>query len=168
MTLSDWLDLWLTTYKKVSVRESTYENYLYAAALIKKYPLSRLDITDLKEHSLQKMLNALYEERYSKSTIRLVKITLSQSLEIAKRQEIIKKNPCKYLIMPDAPVKRVEALTFDEQTAVEQACAKVLFGDLMLFLLNTGLRRIELMQLKWEDYNPSTEEIYIRSSKTQS
>ena len=58
-------------------------------------------------------------------------------------------------------------MTSDEQKLVEDVCKQDVLGHLFIFLLRTGLRRSELMQLKWDDYDDVSQEISIRKSKTK-
>lgn len=60
----------------------------------------------------------------------------------------------------------MEALTPEEQERVEAACRSLPLGHLIIFLDLTGLRRGELINLKWEDYDAEEGTIIIRKSKT--
>lgn len=165
-TLASWLDEWLVTYKQCSVRKKTYENYQYAVSLIEKQPEAHELLVDLTELELQRILNKLYKDEYSKSTIRVVRLTLRQSYRIAQRLHFIENNPCDVLVLPKAAVKKIVPLTHEEQALVEKECKNDRLGHLFIFLLKTGLRRTEMMNLKWDDYNSITQEIKITKSKT--
>ena len=76
-------------------------------------------------------------------------------------------SPAKDLILPLAATKEVLPLTHREQEAVEEACRGDVLGHLLIFLLWTGLRKGEMMTLRWEDYNSDDNSIFIRNSKTE-
>ena len=59
------------------------------------------------------------------------------------------------------------ALSHDEQKQVENACKSCALGHIIIFLLKTGLRRAELMGLKWNDFDEDEKCIFVRKSKTK-
>lgn len=77
-------------------------------------------------------------------------------------------NPATDLIIPGyASIKEVPALTQFQQQRVEAAAAADPLGDIILFLLNSGLRAGELINLEWINYDNRHQEIHIRESKTK-
>ena len=165
-SLAEWLSVWLDTYKACKVKERTVEMYHTAINLVKKHPAGSKLIREVTEIELQSILNQLREEGYSKSSICKVKLTLQQSMKPAIRLRLINSDPSTYLELPDAPTKTIEPLTQAQQMSVENCCAELELGHLVVFLLRTGLRRAELMGLRWTDYDKRKKEIYIRKSKT--
>ena len=58
------------------------------------------------------------------------------------------------LIIPGyASVKKVPALTQFHQQSLESVAADDPLGDIILFLLNSGLRADELINLGWSNYD---------------
>jgi len=92
---------------------------------------------------------------------------LGRSYKTAVRNHLCNENPAVDLILPESSEKIVRALTQDEQKKVEEAASSDKLGFIVCFLLNTGLRAGDLINLKWDDYNRDREEIYVRSSKTR-
>ena len=80
-------------------------------------------------------------------------------------------NPVDKTTLPkNATVKKVVAMTKEEQVLFVQAMRMLTIKDqfiLMAYLL-TGLRRGELKNLRWSDYDKSRKVLYIRRSKTKS
>jgi len=165
-SLSEWLNVWLDTYKACKVKAPTIEIYKYIIGLICQFDVKNKYIRDVTEMDLQNILNKLCAENYSKSSISKAKFTLQQSMKPALRQQLIESDPSIYLELPDAPTKTIEPLTQAQQMNVENCCADLELGHIVVFLLRTGLRRAELMGLKWADYDKRKKEIYIRKSKT--
>lgn len=162
----DWLDFWLEYYHKPKVKQSTYQSTYYKINMLKKHANNiELDLVD--EFYCQGILNRMYDAKYAKDTIIKIRTILIQSLKQAKRKNCINENPTEELIIPKAHTKVVEALTTDEQIKVENACKKMPYGYLFIFLLNTGLRRSELANLKWSDFDKKNREIAICKSKTK-
>ena len=77
-------------------------------------------------------------------------------------------NPATDLSVPAyASEKEVPALTQFQQQRVEAAAATDPLGDIILFLLNSGLRAGELINLEWINYDKRHQEIHIKESKTK-
>lgn len=167
MQLYEWLDEWLDIYAQNKVKTSTYQNYAWAIQKAK----SRIDDRSLEmllEMDGQKALNSLALEGFSKSSIDKVRIVLKDAMHRAVKNKMIADNPFDDLFIPKyAPEKRVRPLTIEEQKNVESACKETLHGDLYIMLLYTGVRRQELCDFQWSDYDEQNETIIVRGQKTK-
>lgn len=160
---------WLNTYIKPCDKTSTYTSYFYCIQIIlifkPEYQTKFLD--DLCEEDLQNMINNIGHE-YSKSTIRKIIIILKNTYKRGIKNKWCYTNPATDLIIPGyASIKEVPALTQFQQQRVEAAAAADPLGDIILFLLNSGLRAGELINLEWINYDNRHQEIHIRGSKTK-
>ena len=164
-TLLEWLEKWIVTFKDSKVKFRTRCIYRESLTLIRKN-ISDIPLEDITEMDLQSLLNRLWEKEYSKSTIAKVYSLLRQALHKAVRLHYISEDPTLEVELPNASTKKVLPLTHTQQMLVESACAKLPLGHLFLFLLQTGLRRQELMKLQWQDYDAEESTISIRESKT--
>lgn len=167
LKIYEWFDTWLKTYKLNTVSVHTYENYEYGIKLIKSH-LNDMKLEEVSELYVVNLLQSLLIAEYSKSTIRIVKKTLSQGFRKAVRLGLVNYNPAEDVKIPiSAKTKIVNALSIHEQTIIEQAAADDFLGDIIIFLLQTGLRREEVLNLKWENYNKKGEFIKVTKSKTK-
>ena len=112
---------------------------------------------------IQKMLLA----QYSLSTVQKVKCVLNQVFNCAVKNKLIDINVVSGLKIPQSN-KKVRALTREEQKRVVEASKTCALGHIIRFLIETGLRRDELINLKWEDYSREEKCIVVRKSKTPS
>jgi len=168
-TVSEWLDEWLDVYVKPPVRtQNTYDCYRYVIIMMKKIQpeLFQLQLEDVDEMTIQKLLNQS-TERYAKSTLKKMKIVFKSSYEIAIRNHKCIFNPAQYVSVPEGSEKEIRALTREEEDAVIRAAKNDFLGQIVIFLLNTGLRACELMNLKWSDYDSVNRVIYVRKSKSK-
>lgn len=101
----------------------------------------------------------------SGATAHGVYVTLKAILQEAVRDELLVKNPCADLKAPSIDTKEKEPLTVQQAAAfralldaAEPRPTLVAFR-LMLF---AGLRRGEVIALRWSDFNPDASEIYVR------
>ena len=166
MLLNEWLALWLEDYKKPVVKPKTYEMYEYAIGKIVAAGFGERPVGTINALELQRMLNAMAEQGYSKSTISKVRLTLRQAYQMLPKDCRADEDPTGELFLPAAPVKVIDPLTHAEQDAVEEACRHDPLGHLVLFLLETGLRRNEMTTLCWKHYNATEHYVFIEKSKT--
>ncbi len=165
-TLGEYLDWWFDLYKRSAVRKRTADLYRYIVSIIKNDPCAAIPVTDVTEPDLQALLNRTAAAGYSKSVLEKVRYTLRQAYRPLARHGAVTTAPTVELILPRAPVKKVLPLTHEQQDAVEAACARDPLGHLIIFLLETGLRRGEMMALRWEHYDPVVQSIFVAAAKT--
>ncbi|WRS28995.1 site-specific integrase (plasmid) [Oscillospiraceae bacterium MB08-C2-2] len=162
----EWLDFWNGFYKKAKVKPNTYKNSCFYVNILKRHTLDiALDLID--ETYCQSILLKMYDEGYSKGTIKKIATILRQSLGKAEKLAYILKNPCTDLIIPQANVKKVLPLSQEEQILVEGVCSEEALGHLVIFMLYTGLRRGELINLQWNNYDQESHSIQVTQSKTE-
>jgi len=162
----DWLDFWLEFYHKPKVKPDTYQCTFHYLKILKSHSFN-IKLKDIDEFYCQSILNKMYDGGYAKATIKKVNTIIRQSMMRARRNQLMFQDPTEFLIIPQAPIKKVEALTVEEQKIVEQACKQDTLGHLIIFMLNTGLRRSEVINLKWSNFNKRDKEITITKSKTE-
>lgn len=167
ITFADWARKWLETYKKPSVKISTYtETYLrpvesYLIPILGKATLQNIRPADIK---------AVYTEigmKYSQSTVDKVKICLNGIFETAIDNDLCYKNPAKN-IKPSSHKTSVEKriYTKDQRNKVVAFAQSHEEGIPVLLLLVMGLRRSEMMALCWEDVDLENRIIHITKAVT--
>lgn len=164
----DWFLTWLDTYVKNQKAEKTYKSYLDAILLIgRKFPeLHDMPVDEMTEIYAQNVLKELASS-YSYSQLNVIRVVFDQAFAKAYYNHLCPYNPIHRLsIPPQAHKGKVSALTRMEQEAVVAAASHMYLGHIALFFLETGIRRSELVNLKWADFNLQREELYIRKSKT--
>lgn len=163
-----WLNEWLEVYIKPCRKKNTYLCYKYIIKMVMDIaPQFKTELlTEINELELQKLVNSL-SDRYSKSTLKKICGVFKLAYAAAIRNNLCENNPATCLVIPEASEKIIRALTRNEQRLVETAAYNDILGHIVIFLLYTGLRASELINLKWDDYSAEFNEIYIRSSKTK-
>lgn len=163
----EWLDYWREMYYRPTVEASTYETNEYYTRIVKAH-FPDMDIVKITPLDCQRFLNRLYDDEYAKSSIKKCLTILRKSFAKAVLENKIHRSPLIDITMPKAHTKKVNALTQNQQFEIEQSCKDILYGDYMRFLLYTGLRVGEMINLKWSDFVLEERLIYIRKSKTDS
>ena len=98
ITVSDWADTWLRTYKS-GVGYNTIHMYSFIVENYIKANLGHIKLKDLKTAHLQKIVN---ENSTKTRTMKQFKLTINQILEQALINDIIIKNPAKGISLPIA------------------------------------------------------------------
>lgn len=172
MPFGDWIDFWYQTYCRHTLRITTrtdYENRIYNHIIpeIGKILLNRLSQSDLqqfyaKEKTDGRKLHAkTYGKGLSDKTIRGIHANCRTALQRAVQDGLIRTNPAVCCKLPPKKAREMQVLTQNEilrflHQAKEEGCY-----ELFLLELSTGMRRGEILALKWSDLNFQTGELQI-------
>lgn len=152
-TLAEWVDFWLTNYKAIELKSSTYDRYEYAFNTHVKDRIGHIKLSKLRPDMIQQVYNQMYNAGLSTSSIKQVHIALNQAFNQAIQNNYLFQNPCKATTIPKTEPKKSRALTIAEQNAFVQHCPNTTYGNLFIFALNTGMRCGEITALIWRDIN---------------
>ena len=166
ITLAEWADQWLETYKEGNVRANTYETtYRISVDKIKKY-FRNAKLAAIRPIDIQEFFNSM--SVLSQSALDKLKITLRAIFETAIENELIIRNPVKRSIKPKSDNKSdaKRAYTRDEAIDLVKFAKSHKDGASVITILKTGLRRGELCGLKWSDVDLKSCTINVRQSVT--
>lgn len=161
-TTGAFLRDWLENSQKQSLRPRSYERY---------EEVIRLHITPvIGQHQLQKLspqhVQALYaqkqEEGYSSTTILYIHNVLHKALKSAVRWGLIARNVCDLVDPPRREDFEGHSLTVEQARKLLDVVRGHRLEALFVLALATGMRRGELMGLKWQDISFGKGELQIR------
>lgn len=161
------MDNWIEKRKEDLVAKNTEIRFKYTAKKIKEVFADKA-IQELTEDDMRGIIKGLIKKKLSYGTIVKVKQTLVPILNQAVKDGIIAQNPfTPDVTLPPKSSKKVFALTEEEQKKAEDMAFEYDNGDLIVFILYTGLRLNEAVSLKWEDIDLEGNKIAIKQSKTE-
>lgn len=172
MPFGDWIDFWYQTYCRHTLRITTrtdYENRIYNHIIpeIGKIPLNRLSQSDLqqfyaKEKTDGRKLHAkIYGKGLSDRTIRGIHANCRTALQRAVQDGLIRTNPAVGCKLPPKKAREMQVLTQNEIIRFLHQAKEEGYYELFLLELGTGMRRGEILALKWSDLNFATGELRI-------
>ena len=174
-TLGQWLDAWMENYAKLQVRPSSHKTYQgfienHIKPTLGDIPLEKLTSMDLQrlyKHLLESGRVECTESRskpkgLSVKTVRNINQMISTTLNCAVEQRLIPSNPTKGRVLPKLERKEMKILPPESLgTFFEEARRSGVF-ELYYIDLATGLRRGELLGLKWNDIDLDKGVIHVR------
>lgn len=165
MQVYELCDKWLSE-REGFVRISTLQNYEYAIRRFKRY-FEDTAIEKLSASDVASAFRKMADDNFSYSSIYNVRQVLRAIYRNAICNGLTASNPFNRAQIPlYASIKEVNSYTVDEQAAIIAAASEDVLGDCYIFMLLTGLRVSELMQLRWENYDRNKHTIRIAVSKT--
>ena len=163
-TVATWLRTWYELYAKPNVRTATANRY---QLIIEQYTVPRIGNIKLKKlttRHLQKLYKELLEsgrihvgknqdKGLSTTTVHSVHLMLHCALERAVKERLIPRNPCEDCIVPKPRKLDMKILPPEHMKAYLEAAERR--GLLPMFYLElvSGLRKGELVALRWDDLN---------------
>lgn len=168
-TFKDYAEMWLDTYKKERVKATTLGGYM---TILEShlYPAFGDDkITAITTKSIQEMLNGKSEK--SRKTLQEIMILFRAILDSALRDGIISNNPAddKRITIPSTKKTTRNALTVDDIKSIISSIESLPNLDdrrYQALLIFTGMRRGEVLALRWDDIDFANNVIRVSRNVT--
>ncbi len=152
-TLAQFLTDWLENSQKQSVRPRTYERYEELVRLHIAPALGRYELQKLSAQHLQAFYAKKSEEGLSATTINHFHNVLHKALDTAMKWNLVARNVCDLVSPPRRKQFEVHPLTLEQVHKLLSVVEGHEMEALFKLALATGLRRGEMMGLKWLDIN---------------
>ena len=152
VTVAEWLDTWMTEYKKRSIRPSTYKSYSSVVELCIKPVLGRYMLKDLRHEMIQKFINDLSDRGQVHMSLLRAHSILRGALDQAVTNGLVLKNVSLKVKFPKQDKKEsMRVLSVEEQIKFIEFAKSETYGDIFIVMLATGLRIGEVLVLTWDD-----------------
>jgi integrase len=167
LTVGEYLDRWLSDAVRGTVRESTYSRDKYLVTNHVKPSIGQVKLKNLNALHLQ----GLYRERLgaglSSSTVQKIHHVLHKGLTQAVRWSLIPRNPADSVKAPTPTPKEMHPLSAQEARKLLEAAQGDKLEALYVLAVHTGMRRGELLGLKWPDIDLDNATVRIRRTLTR-
>lgn len=160
--LGDYLDYWLEQVVRPNRRLSTYERYELAVRLYLKPGLGRHPLTRISVATVQTFLNQHLSAGHSVRNVQIMREVLSSALTRAYREELITKNVARLVELPTWERRDIKPWTADEAKQFLTAAQGDPLYPAFVLLVLYGLRRGEVLGLRWCDVDLESHVLYIR------
>lgn len=159
VTVGEWLDTWLNEYKKPpKIRPTTWQGYETVIRVHIKPAIGHIPLRQLQPSHLQKLYNEKAAQGrvdgkggLSARTVIIIHTIMHASLKQAMKEGLVARNVAEATTLPKQRKKEPRVLTLEEQARFFSALEQDRLGAAFLLDLATGMRRGELLGLKWED-----------------
>lgn len=150
-SVADWLDHWIESSVKLRNRERTVELY---EGIVRRYLKPNIGSKRLKELSVadfQATINHLAKKGVGPRTIQQTRMVLSSALTRALRDELVHRNVARLVDLPKYTPKEIHPWTIADAQTFLRATADHPWELGYHLLLTYGMRRGEVLGLRWQD-----------------
>jgi len=154
-TVADYAERWLKLVRH-RVRPATFAIYRTSMRQHVVPALGRIELARLVPSDVEAMTADMLNRGKAPGTAALARRVLVVALTDAERDGLVGRNAARLARPPRSGEARPRALTPDEVRTLARAAEDDPYGPLFLVAVSTGLRRSELLALRWEDVRPDS------------
>ncbi|HUX49011.1 MAG TPA: tyrosine-type recombinase/integrase [Dehalococcoidia bacterium] len=149
LTLGGLLAEWLSCYCKTSCSQRTQDSY---QSIVKNHltPIGYIKLKDLRHQVIQAHYGKLCENLSSQTVLHIHRV-LSQALRWGVEQDYLSVNPAERVKPPPLRRRAMSTLSAMEVRTLIGVAQDSYYFPVILAGIGTGLRRNELLALRWRD-----------------
>ena len=163
-TVGSWLEVWMENYAKIKLRPSTFKTSQGFLKNHIKPQIGGIPLADLTSLDLQRFYKHLLDggrvdrieakkkpKGLAPKTVRNIHQMIGSAYNLAMEQKLVTRNPTQGCALPKVEHKEMKTLTADQLSTFFREARDSGVYELYYLDLATGLRRGELLGLKWTD-----------------
>lgn len=175
LLFADYVKLWLNE-AKIKVDKVTYQHYENDANnhIIPYFENHKIKLTNVNRQILQNYFNEKHEsgnlkthKGLSAKSLRHHKNIIHQTLELAVINNIIIENPCKNITLPKLERNVYDFFNLEETKQFLKSVKRERLYPLYYLTAVYGLRRSEVLGLKWDSIDIDNKKLTIKHTRTR-
>jgi integrase len=164
LTTGAWLDTWLQEYKRPAVRPLTFDSYESLVRCHLKPAIGHITLQDLRPEHLQRLYNERLKAGLSPRSVRYIHAVIHGAIEQAIKHQLVVRNVSEATLLPGDVKRDMQPLTLDQVRQLLAAIEQDRLFSAILLELGTGLRRGELLALRWQDIDLQAGVLRVRQT----
>ncbi|MEU9685341.1 tyrosine-type recombinase/integrase [Amycolatopsis japonica] len=161
-TLGAYLDYWFDNVVIPNLRPTTARRYAMNIRLYLKPALGKHNIMHLTVPMVQNFVNEHLASGHSVRSAQIVQTVLSSALTSAQREELVTRNVARLIRLPTYERADIVPWTKDEVNEYLRVVRAERLAAAFLLLAVYGLRRAEVLGLRWRDVDYQRGVIRVR------
>ncbi len=161
--VSEWMDEWLENYLP-NIEETTRVGYKTKIKCYIKPAIGDILIKSLRPEHIQRMVNDMIEKELAPKNIRDAFNNINAAMKKAVKLRLIPYNPCEAVELPK--LKKYRANVYPTEmihTVLDTAKDTDMYLPILLLVM-VGLRRGELLALRWDDIDFEKNLLKVRNN----
>jgi len=165
--LGDYLNRWLNEYATTNLSPSTFKGYEYIVRYHLVPTIGGLPLKNLRPEHLQSYYTGKIKAGLSSTSVRHHHTLLHRAFKQACQWGIMSRNPADMVKAPSNRRLEMHTLTESQVNEVLGKATTDTYHCLFYLALQTGLRRGELLGLRWTDIDLTLAEMSVSRSAVQ-
>jgi len=161
-TVKQFLDDWLENVHKHRIRPNTYGIYRQLLDNHILPAIGHVKLNKLTSREVDTLYSAKLKAGYASETVRAMHRTLHRAFDDAVRWKLVSSNICDDVEVPRSVEYEIQVLTKEQAQILLDAAKGHSLEALLTLALATGMRRGEMLGLRWNDINFEDRSLYIR------
>jgi len=150
-TLGEYLKSWLMDYCRPNLSPRTLELYSYICEKHVLPTLANIPLIDLRPQHLQRLYAEKVSDGLSNRTVQLIHITLHKALKNAVKTGLLVRNITESVDTPKVQRREMHVMSETDLHLFLEYAKDTPYYALFYTSLFTGMRRAELLALRWSD-----------------
>lgn len=163
-TLEKWVLEFLKKYKYNDLKITTFNSYMqvYRSHILNS-TIGKLKLENVNTEKLQKFYNEKLK-KYSSKYVRSIEVVINSALDKAFQLRLIGENPNAFTTIPKKMKYEAKVLSREEVERILTEAKYEKLYPIVVTTLYTGMRKGEVMALKWENVDFDERRIFIKNS----
>lgn len=165
-TVASWFDRWLDVYVKPLRKPATYQQYYYIYTSHIEPKLGSRKLATIKPFDIQSVIADMHKKDLSAKTMQHAKTIMGVAFKKALSEKLINVTPVVGIEIPSKQAKAKKVLSLQELALLYESMKNSRWLPAIKFGLVTGLRRGELLSLRWSSIEWENSRVQVSESNS--